>query len=202
MNRKISLMKSEIKTKVDTFLKEIGNDIDLLYELSTRDEKTGLYNFRFFKSVLQLESERYVRNLRNKKQKSFTIMIIDLDNFKKINTDYGHMTGDKILLELADYLKESLRKSDTVARFGGEEFIMLMPETGINKAKKLSDRLRRGTINNHTLKKFNITFSGGIAEFNGKENCNSLIKRADKALYKAKNKGKNRTEIARWTEKL
>jgi len=195
MNRKISLMKSEIKVKVDKFLKEIGNDIDLLYDLSTRDDKTGLYNFRFFKSVLHLEIERYMRNMKNKKAKKFSIMIIDLDNFKRINTDYGHLTGDKILLELADYLQESLRKSDTVARFGGEEFISLMPETEARKAKKVSERLKKGMMKNHVLKKYNITFSGGIAEFRMTDNINSLVKRADKSLHRAKINGKNRTEI-------
>ncbi len=196
MNRKISLIKGEIKIKVDKFLKEIGNDIDLLYDLSTRDEKTGLYNFRFFKSVLQLEIERYLRNLRNGKIKKFSIMIIDLDNFRKINTEYGHVTGDRILSELAEYLQESLRKSDTVARYGGEEFIMLMPETEIKKAKKVSERLIKELHTNHTLKDYKITFSGGIAEFKVGEKISSLIRRADKALYLAKRNGKNRTELA------
>src|SRR3989344_2433449 len=196
MNRKLSLMKSEIKIKVDKFLKEIGNDIDLLYDLSTRDEKTGLYNFRFFKSVLDLEIERYTRNINNKKAKKFTIMIIDLDDFKKINTNYGHITGDRVLFELAEYLQESLRKSDTVARFGGEEFIILMPETETKKAKKVSERLRKNMFINHTLKDYKITFSGGIAEYKIGEKISSIIKRADKVLYKAKKEGKNRTEIA------
>ncbi len=196
MNRKLSLMKSEIKIKVDKFLKEIGNDIDLLYDLSTRDEKTGLYNFRFFKSVLDLEIERYTRNIKNKKAKKFTIMIIDLDDFKKINTNHGHVTGDRVLSELAEYLQESLRKSDTVARFGGEEFIILMPETETKKALKVSERLRKNMFINHTLKDYEIAFSGGIAEYKIGEKISLLIRRADKALYKAKKEGKNRTEIA------
>lgn len=189
-------MKKEIKVKVDKFLKEIGKDIEFLYELSTRDEKTGLYNFRFFKSVLELEMQRYLRDKINKKEQDFTILIIDLDNFKKINTDYGHMTGDKILYELADHLQKTIRKSDTLARFGGEEFVLLMPETPTKKAMRVSERIRNGMWNNHDLKKYKVTFSGGIAKFNGKENVNSIMKRADKALYKAKDKGKNRTELA------
>lgn len=194
MGRKISLFKSEIKIKVEKFLREIGDDIDLLYELSTKDEKTGLYNFRFFKSVLEIEIERYKRNLRNKRAKTFAIMIIDLDNFKKINTNHGHLTGDKILCELSDYLKGSLRKSDVISRFGGEEFIILMPETKLDKAMKVSQRLRKGANNNYTLKKYGVTFSGGITQVRNSDSINSIIKRADKALYKAKNNGKNRTE--------
>ncbi len=130
-------------------------------------------------------------------------MIFDIDYFKKINDQYGHLAGDQVLVELAQLTKGLIRKSDTLARFGGEEFILIAPNTKEKGAYKLGERIR-SAVENHTFEYeglvIPVTVSVGIVVHNEPSNepdklQEQLIKGADEALYQAKGKGRNRVEL-------
>ncbi|SFP94424.1 GGDEF domain-containing protein, partial [Hydrogenimonas thermophila] len=129
-----------------------------------------------------------------------SLVIFDIDFFKKINDKYGHLAGDKVLKAFASLLMHRMRESDIVVRYGGEEFIAILPETDIKRAfvviesiRKLVEDMKISIENN---KEISITISAGIAEYNRKETLDQLIKRADDALYLAKDRGRNRVEMA------
>lgn len=175
------------KVKIKNLFEEMHASYALLYEIATRDEKTGLYNNKFFETELDKEIEKAQRGYQK-----LSLMILDIDHFKKINDAYGHIRADEVLARLARVVYESTRLSDVVARFGGEEFTILLPETSLVKAKKLSIRLRNKIKSDRTLKKFNISVSGGITEYKKKDSKKTFKSRADKALYKAKNSGRDK----------
>lgn len=186
---KLKALNPDIRRKIHKLLEDVNQSIDSLYEIATRDEKTGLYNHAFFKSVFEMEFEEARRG------KPLSLLIIDIDYFKKINDKYGHFTGDKILRKLAEILTNQTRKSDVVARFGGEEFIILLPGTPILKAHKVAERIRKAVESNKELKKYKVTISGGLTGYKKKDTNKKMKERADKALYKAKEGGRNDIEI-------
>jgi len=155
------------------------------------DELTGLFNRRFFWETIIREDERAKRE-----QKVYSVIIFDIDDFKFVNDTYGHLNGDKVLVTLANNLKKSIRKFDTLARFGGEEFIMLLPNTDKNKASVVADKilkLARDIKYDFTDKP--ITVSIGIADSSECSSFEEIIHLADERLYKAKKSGKNRFEL-------
>ena len=125
------------------------------------------------------------------KQK-LSLMIIDIDYFKKINDTYGHVKADELLKQLAKVILKQIRKSDIAVRFGGEEFFILLPETSLEKAKKLASRLQSAIGKDNFLKKYNLTISGGITQFKKKDSKRKLKQRVDKALYSAKKSGRDK----------
>jgi diguanylate cyclase (GGDEF)-like protein len=157
------------------------------------DPLTNLYNRRFFE---KRAAEEISRSLRH--QQPTTLLMLDVDHFKSINDTYGHQTGDKVLQAVANYLKESVRQSDICGRFGGEEFVLLLPNTPGRSAVYLADRLRRGFaevmftglgIPAHV----SVTISGGVATCpRDATTLDQLLRRADQALYEAKRAGRNR----------
>lgn len=163
--------------------------------LSIIDPLTTLYNRRYFSQILENEfsrSKRYTSPL--------SIAMVDIDNFKKLNDSYGHLFGDEVLQVISEYFKDSLRKTDSVARYGGEELVAILPETSIDQAAIPLERFRQ-KVENHefisTGKTVHVTISIGIAQNDFTlSNSDNFIKKADDALYKAKEKGKNRIEIA------
>lgn len=166
-----------------------------LEQMAYYDPLTDLPNRRLFDKLLKEEFSLMQRHGRE-----LVIIILDIDNFKNVNDTYGHPVGDNILRQLADLLKNNVRESDTVSRFGGEEFIILMPRTSLEEGYAFAERLRklimekRFTIGSITLR---ITSSFGISLL--RDNSRSLedyYSLADKALYVAKQCGKNRVEIA------
>jgi len=168
-------------------------------DLSMRDSMTGLYNFRHFLNALREEIEKAKKN-----KESLSCIMIDIDNFKQFNDNYGHQIGDLVLKELARSVYISIRSSDIPARYGGDEFIIILPRTNKELAIKLARRLME-VFNNidikipDTEKKIKVTLSMGIASFpEDTTDMNELMKFADIALYKAKNSGKNR--IVAYTE--
>lgn len=183
---KLKFLAPKHKKKLEKLMKDINDSIDLLYELATIDEKTGLYNNKFFNSIFDIEFEKAKRGVK------LSLAIIDIDFFKKINDTYGHMKADKLLLELANLLKKNLRKSDIIARFGGEEIFVLMPGTILEKSKFVMERIRQKVLSNSILKKHNLTVSIGISQYRKKDTKMKLKERADQTLYKAKNEGRNR----------
>jgi len=176
----------QIKENLKDLLTNIDKNIDSLYEIATHDEKTGLYNYKFFSEMLKIELEKAKRGGK------LSIAIFDIDHFKALNTKLGHIKADEILKQVANILERSLRKSDIIARFGGEEFIALLPNTGKAKAKMVAERLRRIIFNR--LKLSGITISSGITEYKSKDTVKKIKERADKALFKAKEK-RNRVEV-------
>jgi diguanylate cyclase (GGDEF)-like protein len=183
--KKLNFLDKEFKKKIEFALSHLDNSINLLYELATIDEKTKLYNFRFFKNVLSIEIEQAKRG------RPLSVLIADIDFFKKINDKYGHVIGDKILIGVAKVLKDCLRKADVIARYGGEEFVVMLPNTQLNRAKKVAERLRKSIEQDKFLSKYKVTISIGLCEFEKKDNFNKIINKADKALYSAKNSGRN-----------
>ena len=163
-----------------------------LYEESIADGLTGLYHQKFFK--LRLEEEL----TRSKRYKySLNLVMIDIDHFKKVNDEYGHLMGDTILKEVASVLKKSTRLEDVVARYGGEEFAIIMPYTSKEDIGEVVERIRV-RVEKMRVSGIGITISVGVGHFDCRDmdlSYKDLIKRADEALYLAKRMGKNRVEI-------
>ena len=166
----------------------------LLFEevkaLAIRDGLTGLYNFRHFREVLahQVEvSRRYGRPL--------SLLFLDIDNFKSVNDTYGHPDGDVVLKALADFLQGHVRQADVLCRYGGEEFVALLPQTSWNQAHLLAERLREGIAATPialSRGEIFITVSIGLSCLTPQLSGEDLVKAADDALYQAKQTGKNR----------
>lgn len=197
------------RTKVDGFSKNeikllqlVANQIALsianarLYaktrELSVRDELTGLYNRRHFLHVLQLEWKRASRF-----HHPLSLLMLDVDHFKKYNDTYGHKEGDRVLKQLGHLLVKTLREVDTLARFGGEEFVVVLPDTDRNGALAVGEKLRRIVeAEKFTLTDQNpipVTMSVGVANYPDDVTVlEDLIDHADMALYDAKDQGRNR----------
>ncbi len=158
-------------------------------ELSIKDALTDTYNYRYFYDQIHREIEWYKRY-----RIPFSLAIIDLDNFKRINDTYGHIEGDKILREIGKLLKENVRKHiDVVCRYGGDEFSIIFPRTYIKDSKMVIDRLLNLT-NSYREKLYGVTMSIGLSEYKGEDPLKIIIK-TDKLTYKAKQKGGNRVEI-------
>ncbi len=183
-----------IDMDVDTLYAVYLTDITLLQQKNikaryeaTHDFLTKLYNRAKFSEIFKIEfmrSQRYQRPL--------SVAILDIDHFKNINDTYGHLTGDKILKELADYCKTNIRKTDFIARWGGEEFIIVMSETDKDKSKEMCEILRKSVEKKEFSDSLHITISIGVSQLNTNDSEKSLIERADIALYKAKNSGRNK----------
>jgi len=164
-----------------------------LKRLASTDYLTGLYNRRYFfmigNELLEI-AKRYHKNM--------SVIILDIDKFKSINDTYGHDIGDVALKELSKTIKNRTRESDVVSRFGGEEFVILLPETSLEQAKKLAEDLRSSVekieINLPDNEKLKFTISIGVAEVKVEsgENLEKAIKNADEALYIAKETGRNK----------
>ena len=130
---------------------------------------------------------------------ALAVGLIDIDNFKKLNDSLGHAVGDEALKALAASVKQSLRPSDHVARFGGEEFVVLLPGTARDDAQALLARLQRrlsASLFMHEGREVFVTFSAGVTAFRTGETLDAALERADRALYEAKRTGKNRTCVA------
>ena len=160
-----------------------------LKELATTDPLTHLYNRRKYENLLTQEisrSKRYTIDL--------SVVFCDIDHFKQINDNYGHMMGDEVLIEFSKLLKNNIREADTLARWGGEEFIILAPNTEINSVILLATKLQTLICEHHFPNIGTITASFGTTCLLEIDNASTLVERADKALYQAKHNGRNRVE--------
>ena len=165
-----------------------------LYEKATRDMLTGLLNRRKMMDFIEYEIERSTRN-----KKSFSIVLADIDHFKRVNDTRGHDCGDEVLKKIGRTFLSVIRKQDQVSRWGGEEFMFLLPETSSRGALTLAEKVR-GVIENSTFQCgenvfSSITLSFGIADFSGAHDIDTLIKQADIALYEGKNSGRNKSVV-------
>ncbi len=181
-----------------TSLQHIQQQLDRLAFQKNHDALTGLPNRHVFEITLQRELERACRFSH-----PVSLCVLDLDDFKKINDTYGHPCGDLVLQEIAKTLKELLRQSDIPARIGGEEFALILPETGLVGSKRLLHRLQSNVralciLCPDQQQSIRITCSMGLATCRGREKIlpDKMYSAADKALYTAKANGKNRLESA------
>ncbi len=165
---------------------ELKNANEKLKLLSITDSLTRLYNRR--KMNIEIEKE-YKRSKRYKTK--FSLIMFDIDWFKKINDTYGHQAGDEVLKELSNLTKEIVRSTDIVSRWGGEEFLILCMETDLDTAKNLAQRLREATENYQFSVGKKVTISIGVEEFDGDESIDELLKNVDNKLYRAKDSGRN-----------
>jgi diguanylate cyclase len=165
-----------------------------LSELVREDQLTGSLNRRGLDDVFERETAR-----SDRRGTPLCIAMLDLDNFKKLNDTYGHLAGDNALKHLVKIVKETLRSMDVIARFGGEEFLILLPETTVEAATHTMTRVQRELTKHfflHDNEKVMITFSAGVALRKPNEGQTELVKRADQAMYTAKQTGKNRVVVA------
>mgnify|MGYP002031710300 CR=1 FL=1 len=165
-------------------------------KMAHQDGLTGLHNHQSFQRILTEKMEK-----AKKGKSEVSLILIDIDNFKKINDTYGHQIGDDVLKILGKILKDDTRKGDEPARYGGEEFAVILPDTPIDQGVLVSERIRehveKETFHDKENRPFNVTISLGISSFIHSENKTekALISESDQALYKAKSSGKNQTII-------
>ncbi len=164
--------------------------------LASTDAMTKLYNRRYFEKVAL-----YIFNLAKRDTKDLSLIMIDIDDFKNVNDTYGHKVGDDVIIELANILLETQRKSDIICRYGGEEFVILLSNTSIDGANTVAQKLREDVEQSIVLlednRELKYTISLGVSQVNiQKETSIELVlKRADDALYEAKKSGKNKVCI-------
>lgn len=166
-----------------------------LLQLSITDDLSGLYNRRHFNSSLIDETARSLRYNR-----PLSLICIDMDHFKHVNDRLGHQQGDRVINAIASALRCTLRSTDMAFRYGGDEFVALLPEAGLAEASALAERIgssakMRVTDSKDSSVAVDVTLSIGVAEFDGRENAQTLLKRADNAMYKAKRAGGNGISI-------
>lgn len=188
---RIPIEKLELKARLDILLRARFYTYILAQE-TISDPLTSVYNKKYFYDMAQKEIENYRRYGRK-----FSIVFIDIDDFKKINDKYGHLTGDIVLRTLAEKLKHSVRKGDSVCRFGGEEFVLLLHGANSENAFAIAERIRqeiaKEEIKTYDGKTISITISAGIATVTDTiKDIEEMIDKADIAMYKAKQLGKNK----------
>ncbi len=154
------------------------------------DALTGAFNKGYFTEYLEHEVARAVR-----KQMPFSLVMLDIDHFKLVNDTYGHRRGDYALKTLTEVVLKSKRNADVLARIGGEEFIILLPDTGLSDAERLAERVRKSVEDFSFEEIGTMTVSLGVTEFTQEDDQDSILKRVDSALYLAKENGRNRYEI-------
>lgn len=175
-------------------IKELEAKLQHMSELVREDQLTGTLNRRGLDDVYERESAR-----SDRRNTPLCVALLDLDNFKRLNDTYGHLAGDNALRHLAKVVKATLRSMDVIARFGGEEFLIILPETPIEAAELTMTRLQRELTKHffmHDNEKLLITFSAGVALRLPNEEQASLLARVDRAMYQAKQTGKNRVVVA------
>jgi len=173
---------------------ELEKQLEHLSELVREDQLTGSLNRRGLDEVLERETSRAAR-----RKAPLCVALLDLDDFKKLNDTHGHTAGDHALIHLVKVVKDTLRAMDIIARFGGEEFMVVLPETPLEEAMQTVTRVQRELTKQifmYNNQRLLITFSAGVALHVPGESQEDMIKRADEALYKAKKAGKNRVVAA------
>jgi len=182
---------------VSTDITEIYNLKEKLKTLAITDSMTKLYNRKYF-----VETSNSILKLAKRNSTNCSIAMFDLDNFKNINDTYGHNIGDKIIIFFADILQECTRQSDIISRWGGEEFLIFLPETNVDGALKISENIRNKVEKSNLVLENGVnlmfTVSIGVSEIRLDEDIdidiNSFIVKVDKHMYRAKANGKNRVQ--------
>lgn len=178
----------ELAATTNARLEQVVRDLE---QMASTDTLTGAWNRRRFEEAVEMEIHRAARECR-----PLSLMMVDIDHFKKVNDSFGHQAGDRVLVELATLLKDSVRKSDSVTRWGGEEFVVMLPNTGADAAVALANRIRRRIETQVFTAAGRVTASFGVAEFVALESWQGWLRRSDEALYRAKERGRNRVELS------
>ena len=175
-------------------IKELEHELEQVSELVREDQLTGALNRRGLDETIGREIKRAERG-----QTAVSVALLDIDNFKQLNDSLGHQAGDRALKHLTQVIKETLRPADSVGRYGGEEFLIVLPDTDLAAGIEAMQRLQRDLTKKfflHNNERILVTFSAGVALRRENEDSEDLIGRADKAMYKAKQTGKNRVVAA------
>ena len=186
----------ETKQQLRNINKAMKNKVDELYsmtnsleEKANKDNLTGIGNRDSFEDIFSFEIHKAKEN-----NSLLSLMLFDIDNFKLINDTFGHQAGDNILVEITSIISQNMKTSDIFARWGGEEFVILMPNTKLEDAYTVAQKLRELIASHDFHYNDNITASFGVAEFKAEDTKNTLFEKADEALYLAKKHGRNRVE--------
>ena len=190
----IELKKSKEEAKLYALeLEQKNQELQLLLkkveQIARTDFLTGISNRRNAIDKMQAELSRI-----NRSGESISLLMVDVDNFKNINDVYGHECGDYVLKHMVDLIQSVLRKYDMMARWGGEEFLIILPRTDINQAKIVAEKIStcvRSQTFNYQGRSFIVTITVGVAQYQAGEDLDSVIKRADEAMYCGKKSGKN-----------
>ncbi|MFH1726828.1 MAG: sensor domain-containing diguanylate cyclase [Pseudomonadota bacterium] len=181
----------EVIAKQTSFSIQNSRLFEKMETLATTDSMTGLYNHRYFQETFEQNLARAHRF-----SEKISLMFLDIDYFKSINDTYGHIYGDKVLKKISSVIKSSIRKIDIASRYGGEEFAVILPNTGKKEANNLGERIRQNVEIERfdgSLRELKVTISAGISTFpDDSEKRSELISKADKALYYAKENGRNK----------
>ena len=181
-------------TKAQNKINQLETELQQMGEKVQEDHLTGVLNRRGLDAAFAREASRSMRH-----HSSLCFALLDIDNFKQLNDTHGHKVGDDALVYLVESVKDTTRPEDIVSRYGGEEFVILLPNTKIDEAVQVLSRIRRSLTKKFFLnenKRLLITFSAGVAQLQSGESQESIFKRADEALYRAKKGGKNQIVMA------
>jgi diguanylate cyclase len=199
--RKTGEVQRDMKAQLDTMSSEMEimrAELEQIKEQSLKDTLTGIANRNAFDRSLDEQLAR-----ANEDRSRFSLLLLDIDHFKQVNDTYGHLVGDKILRFVAGTIRRCVKGKDFVARFGGEEFAVILPGTEMAGAYVAAEQIRKAVANSvlrdtQTQQSYgNITISIGISQMDRNDLPLTLIERADQALYRAKDNGRNRVECAR-----
>jgi len=175
-------------------IRQLENELASVSAKVREDQLTGALNRRGMEEAFEVEQARAQRS-----KQPFSLALLDIDNFKRLNDRLGHGAGDQALVHLVKVIQDLLRPTDSVARYGGEEFVLLLPETKQDEAIQVVQRLQRELTRRfflHNNEKLLITFSAGVTEVAPGEARTEALERADLAMYRAKKAGKNRVEAS------
>jgi len=173
------------------FLRYAKRKEDEVFNLMDTDPLTGVLNRRWG----LVQTEKYLEFV-GRSEGTICAVFVDIDHFKSINDNYGHAIGDKVLCELTELISQYLRKTDLIYRYGGEEFVLVLPETNLDGAYNIAEKLRKQVENQDFDISTKVTISLGVAEKKADENLQSWLDRADQSMYEAKKAGRNRVQVA------
>ena len=187
-------LKARVRTQIrkKRYTERLRDHVQMSIEMAITDVLTGLHNRRYMESHVGMLVEQ-----ATSRGKPLAVLVIDIDHFKTVNDSYGHDAGDDVLREFAVRIRKSIRGIDLACRYGGEEFVVLMPETAISAATVVAERLRRRIASEpfpiqQGTRHIEVTISIGIAALGREDTAAAVLKRADQALYRAKHDGRNR----------
>jgi diguanylate cyclase len=185
---------SSLRRELSLSRRKLQSSLTVIREMAIHDDLTGFFNRTHLMDLIETESNRSIRN-----GSVFSLAMIDIDKFKSINDTYGHQTGDYVLKTFAAVIRSILRKTDFCGRYGGEEFLIVLTQTDLQAAKVFAERIRdcvEKSLFPSLGPDSRVTVSIGMAAYKMQENIERTIARADEALYRAKNGGRNRVEYS------
>lgn len=181
------LARVRTQVRINTLMKELEQKNKELEEKAVHDDLTGLFNHGYM-----FERLSYCQQLSWRYHTPLSVIMFDLDHFKQVNDTYGHQVGDTVLQKVSNVIKNAVRQVDIAGRYGGEEFMIICPETSLENTFMLAERIREEIANTLMgVEGLTVTISGGVAESHENEPVERLVNRADELLYKSKHSGRN-----------